>query len=141
MQGSFTAAGPDLKDLYYLIGVGLPHTGPFRASGKLARQDMRFDYSELALSSGASDLRGTLSVEGSRSRIRIEGELTAEFAARDLGARAAGGTAPPDLTPGTASAGHTAAHQRLRRMEADVKVRLHACCNWAPRLCGPCPAG
>src|SRR6478672_277524 len=95
LQGSFTAAGPDLKDLYFVIGLGLPHTGPFRASGKVARQGLRFDYTELAVSSGASDLRGALSVEGSRSRIRIEGELTAELLRlADLGARAAGRTAP-----------------------------------------------
>ena len=126
LQGSFTAAGPDLKDLYFVIGLGLPHTGPFRASGKVARQGLRFDYRDLAISSGASDLRGALSVEGSRSRIRIEGELTAELLRlADLGARAAGRTAP-DPDPALRLPDTPLRTGGLRRMEARVKVRLRA---------------
>jgi uncharacterized protein involved in outer membrane biogenesis len=127
LQGSFTAGGPDLKDLYYVVGLRLPDSGPFRASGKLVRQDMRFAYSDLAVTSGESDLRGALTVEGSRKRIRIEGELTAELLRlADLGARAAGRAAPPEPAPALRLPDTPLRVSGLRRMEALVKVRLRA---------------
>lgn len=90
LQGTFAASGPDMKDLYFLVGLGLPDTGPYRLSGRLARQGKRFVYSELTATSGKSDMSGTLSVDSSSGRARIDGELNSEsLRLADIGARAA----------------------------------------------------
>lgn len=91
LQGTFEAAGPDLKEMYFLVGLRLPDTGPFRLSGRLERQGKRFAYSQLSVTSGGSDMGGTLTFDGSGSRPRLDGELSSEaLRIEDLGARAAG---------------------------------------------------
>jgi hypothetical protein len=100
LHGSFTAAGPDMKDLYFLVGLSLPDTGPFHLSGKLTRQGKRFVYSDLAVSSGKSDLGGTLSVDSSGGRSRIEADLSSGWLRlADIGARAAGREPEAPSTP------------------------------------------
>jgi hypothetical protein len=91
LQAAFTAVGPNLKDGYYLVGLGLPNSGPYRLSGRLARQGKRFIYSELAATTGKSDMSGRLSVDSSSGRARIEGVLSSRLLRlADLGSRAAG---------------------------------------------------
>jgi hypothetical protein len=101
LQGTFTAAGPDMKDLYFLVGLSMPDTGPFHFSGRLTRQGKRFVYSDLAASSGKSDLGGTLTVDSSGGRSRIEADLSSGWLRlADIGARAAGREPEPPSTPG-----------------------------------------
>lgn len=91
LQGSFEASGEDMRDLYFLIGLRFPDTGRYRLSGRLARQRMRFLYSNLTASSGASDMEGTLRVDSSSGRPYLSGELHSRLLRlEDLGARAAG---------------------------------------------------
>jgi AsmA family protein len=91
LQGTFAISGPDLQDVYYLIGLRLPETGPYHFAGTLVRHNKRFEYHDLAVTSGHSDVSGTLTVDSSGGRPRIEGELTARLLRlADLGARAAG---------------------------------------------------
>jgi uncharacterized protein involved in outer membrane biogenesis len=91
LNANFDAEGKDLKDLFYLVGVTLPNTGPYRLSGKLERQGLRFEYSDLVATSGQSDMHGTLLIDISSGRPRIEADLHSQLLRlADLGERAAG---------------------------------------------------
>ena len=97
---TFEAAGEDLKDLYFLAGIALPNTGAYRLSGKLVRQGTHFQYSDLVATSGQSDMRGTLSIEISSGRSKLNADLNSQLLrTADLGARAAG-RAIPQATKG-----------------------------------------
>jgi uncharacterized protein involved in outer membrane biogenesis len=125
LQGTFEAAGPDLKEMYFLVGLRLPDTGPFRLSGHLDRQGKRFTYRELSVTSGQSDMSGTLTLDSSGSRPRLEGELSSDaLRQEDLGARAAG---------------HAPAHSASLRMpETPLPLaalrRIDASVNYRARL-------
>jgi uncharacterized protein involved in outer membrane biogenesis len=91
LDATFEAEGEDLKDLYFLIGVTLPNTGAYRFSGRLAREGTHFHYSDLLVTSGQSDMHGTLSVETSSGRPKLEADLHSQLLRMaDLGERAAG---------------------------------------------------
>jgi AsmA family protein len=91
LETTFDSAGEDMKDLYFLTGVNLPDTGAYRLSGKLSRQRAHFEFSDLAATSGRSDMRGTISVEAKGGRSRTEAELRSQLLrVTDLGPRAAG---------------------------------------------------
>ena len=76
IEGSFQAVGPSLHEAYYLIGLTLPESRPFSASGHLSRRDLRFAYQELRVHAGESDLTGTLTVEGGGGAPHTTGELS-----------------------------------------------------------------
>jgi len=123
---SFDAAGADLKDLYFLTGVTLVNTGIYRLSGKLARRGTNSKFSDLALSSGQSDVQGTVSIDSSGGRPKLDIDLNSKsLRMSDLGERAAGLTPEPEtgaprllsdamLDPGT-----------MRRGDAVVTFRAH----------------
>ena len=91
VDATFDAEGADLKDMYFLAGITLPDTGAYRLSGKLARRGMHFLYSDLLATSGQSDMRGTLSIEISGERPKLDADLHSQLLRMaDLGARAAG---------------------------------------------------
>lgn len=108
LNTNFEAAGADLKDLYFLIGLTLPDTGPYRLSGKLARVATHFTYTDLLVTSGESDMRGTVVIENSSGRPKIDADLSSTLLRlQDLGERAAGRAAAPSaakplLLPDTA---------------------------------------
>lgn len=90
LQATFAITGADMSDTYYLVGLHLPATGPFRLSGRMERDGKRFVYRELAASSGDSDLSGTLTVDSSTGRPRIDGALSSRLLRlADLGKSAA----------------------------------------------------
>ncbi len=91
LDAAAEASGEDLKDLFYLVGVSLPDTGRYHASVRIERQHSLFRYSALSVTSGASDLRGTLSIETKGGRPRTEGSLRSDnLRTADIGAAAAG---------------------------------------------------
>jgi uncharacterized protein involved in outer membrane biogenesis len=95
LSTTFEAQGEDLKDLYYLVGVSFPDSGHYRLSGKLERRGLQFKYSDLMATSGASDLRGTLSVDSTSGRPHYESSLFSQrLRISDLGATAAGRAEP-----------------------------------------------
>ena len=61
----FEASGPDLKDLYFLVGVTLIDTGGYHLSGSLKRRGDLSEFSNLSIASGQSDARGTLAIDSS----------------------------------------------------------------------------
>ncbi|HEY2781258.1 MAG TPA: AsmA family protein [Steroidobacteraceae bacterium] len=90
-DATFEAAGADLKDMYYLTGTGLIDTGSFHLSGKLVRQGHTSAFSDLVVTSGQSDVRGSVSIEGIGAQLNVAGELNSQYLRlADLGPRAAG---------------------------------------------------
>jgi len=58
-QADVRASGPDLADLYYLVGLALPNTPPYNLRGQLTREGRRYGMPRVAGRIGDSDLRGT----------------------------------------------------------------------------------
>lgn len=68
-------SGPDLADLYYLTGLALPNTPPYRVSGQFTRDVRQYDYTGLDGRIGDSDLFGRLGVT-TGERVMLTGDLT-----------------------------------------------------------------
>lgn len=125
LSGEFTASGPDLRDLYFVVGLRLLDTGPFEFSGKLSRRLDHFLYSDLKVTSGKSDMGGTLTVEVSGGHAKLTGELTsAVLRLKDLGARAAGRAPPEAAPPASALPDKPLPLAGIRR--ADVRISYRA---------------
>ncbi|HEX3603437.1 MAG TPA: AsmA family protein [Steroidobacteraceae bacterium] len=90
-EAAFEVAGADLKDMYYLTGTSLIDTGNFHLSGKLVRQGHTSSFSDLLATSGQSDMRGAVSIEGIGAQLNVDADLNSQFLRlADLGPRAAG---------------------------------------------------
>jgi hypothetical protein len=88
LDTTFEATGADLKDLYFLTGVTLPNTNVYRFSGKLVRRWTNFTYSNLNVTAGQSDMGGTVSIEISSGRAKIDADLYSQMLRSSaLGAR------------------------------------------------------
>jgi uncharacterized protein involved in outer membrane biogenesis len=102
LEATFAAHGADLKDLYFLIGAILPDTGPYRLSGRLTRHYTTFTLSDLAATSGGSDIGGKLVshlFESGKAHTDIELH-SRRLRIADLGLRAAGRAGePPEDKP------------------------------------------
>jgi uncharacterized protein involved in outer membrane biogenesis len=92
LEASFDAAGEDLKDLYFLTGVTLLDTGRYRLSGQFVRQGGAFQFKDLQVISGRSDVQGRVTIAASQSgSSHVEVQLTSKrLRVADLGLRAAG---------------------------------------------------
>lgn len=138
-HADFTARGPDLADLYDLIGVPLPNSPPYRLAGKLSREVKLWKIAGLGGKVGDSDMAGDLSVDTAGERPFLRGDLRSKLLDFDDLAAVFGGA--PSAAPGeTLSdsqkviARQMIAQQRLlpdatlkvdriRAMDADVKYR------------------
>lgn len=68
------ASGPDLADLYTLIGLALPNTPPYNLSGTLERNGGTYGMPRVAGRVGDSDLRGEFTASRQRNdRLLLEG--------------------------------------------------------------------
>ncbi len=96
LDAAFVAAGPDLKDLYFLTGVHLLDTGDYRLSGKFSRRGNQTIFDDLAGTSGSSDLQGRVSTDSSSGRPKFTVDLHSRvLRLSDFGLRAAGRTSQP----------------------------------------------
>ena len=90
-DATFEASGADLKDMYYLTGTRLIDTGSFHLTGKFMRQGHTSSLSDLLITTGQSDLRGSVSIEGIKGERNIDADLNSQsLRLADLGPRAAG---------------------------------------------------
>jgi len=129
LDSRFDATGANLKDLYFLTGVTLVNTGRFHLSGKVSRRGKLSQFSELAVSSGQSDMQGNVSIDSSSGRPKLDADLRSLILRMsDLGARAAAGNPEPDpqsplllsnasLNPGTLRRGDAAVNFHARRVD------------------------
>jgi uncharacterized protein involved in outer membrane biogenesis len=92
LDGSFEANGADLKDLHFLVGVNLPDTAAYRASGKISRRNTLIELSDVVATSGESDVHVMLTSEMNESgRSHLNIDLNSKrLRLADLGAKAAG---------------------------------------------------
>ncbi|HEY6455533.1 MAG TPA: AsmA family protein [Steroidobacteraceae bacterium] len=96
LDAAFVAAGPDLKDLYFLTGVHLLDTGNYRLSGKLLRRGTQTSFEDLSGTSGSSDLQGRVATDSSSGRPKFAIDLRSRvLKLSDFGVRAAGRTSQP----------------------------------------------
>jgi len=90
-DAAFEASGADLKDMYYLTGTRLIDTGSYRLSGKLARRGNVSSFTDLSVSFGQSDVRGSFSTDSSRGQSTTRANFNSQsLRLSDVGARAAG---------------------------------------------------
>jgi len=123
VEATFQAAGPDLKDLYFLTGVHLVDTGSYRLAGQVARRGTHTVYSDLHVLSGQSDMDGSVSIESASGRPQLGIDLHSRLLhVSDLGAGAAGRATGPKspLLFSDVPLGPTILHGR------DVKVMFRA---------------
>jgi len=102
LEGTFAASGADFKDLYYLVGVLLPNTGPYHVSGKVARSNLLFKVSDVVVTTGESDVHAMITSkmdEGGNPHTTVD-LRSDRLRIADLGVRAAGRAAgPPEAKP------------------------------------------
>jgi len=133
MQVAATFVGQDLADLYYLTGLALPNTPPYRLSGDIGRDVDDWRINNLAGKIGDSDLHGKLTVDASGERPYLTGDIASRKLNFDdlgplIGARpknAPKGAPPPKpvADAGRALPDTPLNVERLRQMNADVHYR------------------
>jgi len=75
-QADIVASGPDLAQLYYLIGLSLPNTPPYALQGRLERRDSTYGMEEISGRIGDSDLRGAFTASRQRNgRLMLDGDF------------------------------------------------------------------
>jgi uncharacterized protein involved in outer membrane biogenesis len=121
LEADFTAAGDDLKDLYFLAGVALVNTGHYRVTGHYSRHRTQSRFTNLQLATGQSDLAGVLDVEAGTGRPRSTAKISAHnLRLADFGLRAAGReTEPWPLLLSNAAVNPDA----MRRADAVVELK------------------
>jgi uncharacterized protein involved in outer membrane biogenesis len=124
LDASFEASGADLKDIYYLTGVKLIDTGAYHLSGKFSRRGNTASYSDLAVTFGQSDIRGSVSIALTKGLPSIDADLTSQsLRLADLGARAAGREPEPESAQPMLLSNAAPNADALRPMTAMVKYR------------------
>jgi hypothetical protein len=123
VDASFEAVGADLRDLYFLTGVTLINSGAYQLSGKILRRGTFTRFADLAAQIGQSDVRGTVDVQVSSGRPRLNVELDSKFLRMaDFGLRAAG-RAPDTGAPPLLLSDAMFNPPTLRRGDADLRYR------------------
>ena len=90
-DATFEASGADLKDMHYLTGVNLIDTGAYHVTGSMARRGYTSSFTDLAVKSGQSDLRGSASINTAKGQFNFDADLDSQYLRlADLGSRAAG---------------------------------------------------
>lgn len=115
-----SASGQTLSELYYLTGVTLPGTAPYRLNGSLKRDGALYSVTDLSGTVGSSDLHGYLTVDVGQAVPNLSGHLSSRVLNfDDLGPLLRGGKTVaeagayllPDVTL------HT---ERLRQINGEV---------------------
>ncbi len=74
-QADVVASGPDLADLYHLIGLALPNTPPYALRGRVERRGQVYGMPQLGGTVGDSDLRGAFTATRRNNRLFLEGDF------------------------------------------------------------------
>jgi hypothetical protein len=150
IDSAMTVTGHDAADLYYLTGLVMPDTPPYRASLHIVRDGEVYRVTDLSGMMGQTDLSGTMTIDASGERLFAHGELASRHVyLRDLGFLFGSGralAAAPASTrkaaasaPGITLAGAKSVAQstlllpdapldveRVRQMDADVVYRARS---------------
>ncbi|HEX4302444.1 MAG TPA: AsmA family protein [Rhizomicrobium sp.] len=122
--GQFAAAatisGPNLSELYYLTGLAMPQTAPYRVKGKLSRDGTLYQFQDFAGTVGSSDLHGSLAIETAGAKPLISGAVASNVLDfKDLG-NMFGGKSETAIEQGRLLPDLPLHVERLRQMNADV---------------------
>jgi uncharacterized protein involved in outer membrane biogenesis len=124
LDASFEASGADLRDIYYLMGVKLIDTGAYHLSGKFSRRGNTASYSDLAVTFGQSDIRGSVSIALNKGLPSIDADLVSQsLRVADLGARAAGREPEPESAQPMLLSNAAPNADALRPMTAMLRYR------------------
>jgi AsmA family protein len=122
----FEMAGPNLADLYALLGIPFPDTPPYRLSGQLGRQADVWSYRQFTGRVGDSDIAGDASIDIGGKRPLLQADLVARRLDFDDLAGVIG--APPSAKEGeTVSEAQRKAAQALKakpRVLPDTPFKL-----------------
>lgn len=123
VTASFAARGEDLRDLWYLAGVRLPDTAPYRLDGHFARAGRRFEFTDLAFTARSTDFSGRVAFDSSGERGRLDVDLHSKHASlRDIG-KGAAGRMPEKAGPKRLFADWKFPLEGLRARDGKVRVR------------------
>ena len=75
VEAALSLQGHDLNDLYYLTGLTLPNTPPYRVAGHLTRNQKLYSFDGFSGRVGTSDLEGNLSVDTAPKRPFLKAAL------------------------------------------------------------------
>jgi uncharacterized protein involved in outer membrane biogenesis len=136
LNAAVAVQGVDLNDLYYLTGLALPNTPPYRVSGQLRRDGNTYYYDRFTGRVGRSDLNGDASVKLTDGRPFLKATLNSrllDFAdlASLFGNPGASKAAAPDqkaeartlAAKGRLLPDATLQTDRIRAMDAEVTYR------------------
>lgn len=115
-----SATGQTLSELYYLTGVTLPGTAPYKLNGILKRDGATYTVTDLTGTVGSSDLHGYLTVDAGQAVPNLGGHLSSRVLNfDDLGSLLRGGKSVAEtsgyLLPDVAL--HT---ERLRQINGEI---------------------
>ncbi len=115
---TLTVAGDDLADLYYLSGLALPNTPPYRLSGTLRRNGAKFTFDDFDGKVGDSDLGGDIAIATGGGRPKLTADLRSKLLDfNDLGSLLG---APPSTASGQAASSKQKA--QAARMKAENRL-------------------
>jgi hypothetical protein len=74
----FEVSGNDLADVYYLTGLALPNTPPYRLAADVEHRGTLFRMDDLKGKLGSSDLEGMVEIETGRKRPKFTAKLRSD---------------------------------------------------------------
>ena len=116
-------SGPDLADIYPLLGIPGPPTPPYRISGKLHYEPGIWHVDDLALHAGDSDLSGDVAIDQRSKPSRLSAHLESQHLAFADLAPLVGAT--PGKTGNVSSQQKHTAEELQARGELFPNVPLH----------------
>jgi uncharacterized protein involved in outer membrane biogenesis len=94
-------SGPDLAQLFPIVGIPLPSTPPYRLAGHLEREGPRWKFTDMKGGVGDSDMAGDLALDTGGERPKLTAELVSAKLDFDDLAGLVGAT--PSTKPGEAA--------------------------------------
>ncbi len=129
------ASGPDLADLYYLLGLALPNTPPYALRGRIERSGTTYGMQDVRGRVGDSDLAGSFTASRQRNgRLLLVGDFNTRTLDFDDLMAVLGGA--PDTTE-TASTEQRAVAQQLaasNRLLPDAQLDISRVRNMDARV-------
>jgi uncharacterized protein involved in outer membrane biogenesis len=74
----FEVSGNDLADVYYLTGLALPNTPPYRLSADVEHRGTLFRMDDLKGKLGSSDIEGMVEIETDRKRPKFTAKIRSD---------------------------------------------------------------
>jgi hypothetical protein len=127
--GQFTAtaklSGPTLADLYFLSGLAMPNTSPYRLSATLVRDGKLYRLEKLGGTVGKSDLFGEMSVDTSSGRPFLRATLKSKsLAFSDLGPMIGSTPGKGNIVREKTAGGRTETVTSTMRVLPDMPLRV-----------------